>query len=81
MRLLWDDRLIARTTTRDQWRAMDRWRRRTMRTLRAREDEYLSRLSDLVTYGTTHPERARDICREIMDRAVNPPLLRGPMFS
>lgn len=52
-----------------------------MRTLRAREDEYLSRLSDLVTYGTTHPERARDICREIMDRAVNPPLLRGPMFS
>lgn len=81
MRLLWNDGLIPRSTTRGQWREMNQWRRKTAKILRANEAENLALLTNLVAYGTTHPEITRDIRREMMDRAVNPPLLLGPMFS
>lgn len=52
--------LIPRTTTRQQWREIDRARRAAERAIRAEMDrtrpEFERRLANLAIYGTTHPE-------------------------
>lgn len=58
--LVFNARAIPRTTTRQQWREIDRWRRMSEAVLRAelrlRRPEIERRLENLALYGTTHPE-------------------------
>lgn len=49
---------IPRSTTREQWREMDRWRRQVARVMQQHEPEIQRRttaaLADLVMFGTSH---------------------------
>ena len=71
MVLLFDINKVPRSTTRAEWREMDRWRRSTEARLRA---ERYKQLEMLTIYGTTNPELAA----ELADRVINPPVLLGP---
>lgn len=71
IRLLFNAAAIPRTTTREQWREIDRWRRVTERTLRAERDR---QIANMITYGTSHPELLGDF----IDRAINPPIMVYP---
>ncbi len=72
MILYFDITKIPRTTTRAQWRKMDRWRRLTKQRL---SEARRRALDNLVAFGSTMPARLRE---GIIDEMVNPPLLLGP---
>ncbi|SDL08463.1 hypothetical protein SAMN05428953_12682 [Mesorhizobium muleiense] len=69
--LLFNADAIPRTTTREQWREIDRWRRVTERTLRAERER---QIASIITYGTSHPE----IVRDFIEKAINPPIMMYP---
>jgi hypothetical protein len=71
MMLHFDQTKVPRSTTRAEWREMDRWRRTTEARIRA---EQYKQLEMLTLYGTTNPELAA----ELADRIINPPVLLGP---
>jgi hypothetical protein len=71
IQLLFNADAIPRSTTREQWREIDRWRRVTVRTLRDKMDR---QLANAIAYGTSHPELLGDF----IDRAVNPPIMIYP---
>lgn len=71
-RLVFDHSRIPRTTTRKEWREIDRWRRITERQVKkavAEEHELLRRNLDMLPPET----RAR-----MIDRMINPPLMVYP---
>lgn len=68
LRLLFNPSSIPRTTTREEWHEMWRWKREAEKIIRAELDE---RTRNLAIYGTTHPE----IYKTVLDELVNPPLL------
>lgn len=68
LRLSFNPGMIPRTTTRDEWRAMWRWKRETEKALRREHDQ---RVQNIVAYGNTHPE----IFKSLADDIVNPPLM------
>lgn len=68
MILAFDPKSLPRSTTRGEWRKIDRWRRQTVKRLAAATGR---EIDSLVTFGTTHPELAR----RLADRLVSPPLL------
>ena len=53
MMLEFNNYTLPRTITREQWRLLDRWRRKCDRAFVA---EMSSRFKNLVVFGTTHPE-------------------------
>lgn len=71
IRLIFNSKAIPRTTTRDEWRKIYRWRRVTERELR---EAMQMKLENVAIYGTSHPE----ILRDFIDRAVNPPVMFYP---
>ncbi len=79
MRLAFSQGKIPRSTTREQWLAMWRWKRITERELRKHEDEMLDLLREQTTnlsiFGNTESEHVAKMRRDLIDRIVNPPLL------
>ena len=71
MVLLFDINKVPRSTTRAEWREMDRWRRSTEARLRA---ERYKQLKSMTLFATTHPDEAMKIAEHI----INPPLLLNP---
>lgn len=67
-RLMFIPEKIPRTTTREQWRELSRWRRLAQKRMEADIDQ---RVQNLVLYGTTHPE----IYKNAVEELVYPPLL------
>lgn len=72
--LIFDRARIPRTTTREQWRAIWRWKRATEKELAKHEEEMRDRLQLLAAYGTTHPE----LLSGYIDRMANPPVMIYP---
>lgn len=70
MRLLFQASRIARTTTRDQWRAISRWRRVTEKELR---DADLRSAEVAKMLPVDHACR-----RRAMDHLINPPIMVFP---
>lgn len=64
-RLVFDQGRIPRTTTRAEWRKIDRWRRTTMRTIRESEEGLRN---GLVAFGSV----------KIAERLINPPIMIYP---
>lgn len=62
---------IPRTTTREQWREIHRWKRETEKKLREAAE---LRMRNLAAFGTTHPE----LLRGYMDEIINPPVMYYP---
>lgn len=72
IQLAFNAKTIPRTTTREQWRAIDRWRRVAERKLR---EEMQRRVKNIMVYGTSHPEIYR---RNLLDEIINPPIMTFP---
>ena len=70
MRLLFDQRKVPRSTSRAEWREIDRWCRTTRRELAEHE---LWQRDLLAVSGSTNPMRAH-----LIDAMINPPLVLGP---
>lgn len=68
MILYFDATKFPRSTTRAEWRAIDRWRRETIKRLAAKTAR---QVENLRLFGSTHPE----LSRRILDRLINPPVL------
>lgn len=68
LRLMFNQENISRATTREQWRAMWRWKRVAESAISI---ELARHAEMLATYGTTHPEIYKTAAEEL----VNPPLL------
>lgn len=81
MQLLFDQTRVPRSTTRNQWREMDRWRRVTERKLAVeveRKCDTLRKMTEqFVATGSTTVllQRVQD---DIIQHLVFPPLLLGP---
>lgn len=71
IQLLFQQGAIPRTTTREEWRKIDRWRRETTKRLRADAEQGLA---TALTLGVSHP----GIMEDYINRAVNPPVLIYP---
>lgn len=71
MILVFNPDKIPRTTTRQQWRKMWRWKRTTEKELRKRVDEAMN---NFIVYGTTWTPEMR---ARYLDEVVNPPILLG----
>lgn len=73
LRLSFNPAALPRTTTREQWRAIWRWKRETEKAFRREHDQ---RVQNLIAYGNTHPE----IFKSLADELINPPILvrHGP---
>lgn len=74
IKLIFNSTAIPRTTTREQWREIYRWKRTTEKKLEASAKE---RIKNMVTFGTSHPE----ILSDYIDRLVNPPVMPYPPFD
>lgn len=74
MVLVFDITKIPRSTTREEWIELHRWRRlaqkRIEEAIRAKLEMLLSTRDDFSAFGTA-------IRRDIMDNLINPPLLLG----
>lgn len=60
---------FSRSTTRAQWREIDRWRRVMQKKL---GEETQRQINDFVVFGSTMLPRARE---DLLYRMTNPPLL------
>lgn len=70
MILVFNHEAIPRTTTREQWREIDRWRRTTQKRLRFLAQE---RAKNLATLGITDLEYRTRLANEIVNPPVYPP--------
>lgn len=70
MKLLFRKGLIPRTTTRQSWKEIWRWKRKTERTLSEMEEKTIAQLRD-----EELPDKAR---QAIIDSVINPPVLIYP---
>lgn len=70
MKLVFDITKIPRTTSREAWLKMDRWRRLCEKELSKHEAEMVQALSDVMIYGQARID--------IIDHLINPPILLGP---
>jgi hypothetical protein len=72
LQLLFDQTRLPRTMKRDDWKAVDRWRRVTKKVL----ERHTSQLTvAYILYGNMMSERQR---AEVLDKMINPPLLVLP---
>lgn len=71
IRLIFNKTAIPRTTTREQWRDIWRWKRETEKKL---AEQAAKHLEAVIMFGTSHPE----ILDRYMDRATNPPVMIYP---
>jgi hypothetical protein len=75
VRLYFDPRMLPRTMTRDEWRALDRWRRlirkELAQQLEARREMIARLITDVSIFGRA----------AVLDDMVNPPLLLGPYMD
>lgn len=73
--LIFDRDRIPRTTTRAEWRAIDRWRRVTERQLR---EDVQKAVDNLVLFGTTHPDLFKKRADELALFISFPPVMMYP---
>lgn len=72
VKLVFNRKAIPRSTTREQWRAIDRWRRVTERELRKHEDEMRRAVMDCLSVGYAA------LAVGFADRLTNPPVMPYP---
>lgn len=79
MKLLFQSERILRTTTRSEWRKIDRWRRVTQRELTQHEGAIVAEVrkaqNDIMAFGSA------TIRQEAVDRIINPPLMIYPAVA
>lgn len=83
MKLIFQSDRIPRSTTRTQWRAIDRWRRLCEAQLRDIEDGQRATLADLAADIDMIQNRTRRaaysaIRAQLTDRIINPPVVVYP---
>lgn len=83
MKLIFQSDHIPRTTTRTEWRKIDRWRRVCQAQLRDIEAAQRACLTDLAADTDLISERVKrrfysDIRSGLIDRLINPPLMVYP---
>lgn len=69
MELLFNPANLPRSMKRQEWREIDRWRRTSTKRMRKAFD---SKLSAAMAFGDKH------LIAQVIDEAINPPLLIGP---
>ena len=67
MQLVFDQRRIPRSTTRKEWREMDRWRRNAQRRIRERVE---AQTAAFQVFGVNSRQG-----EEFMERLIRPPVL------
>lgn len=63
---------FPRTTTRQEWKTIDRWRRITEKELAKHNDVYMSFIDDVLTFGSA------TMRHNYLDKVVNPPIMIHP---
>ncbi len=74
IKLVFDRQAIPRSTTREAWRVIWRWKRVTEKKMREQEAEFSRMYSNMLIYGTSHPE----ILRGMENKMMNPPIMLYP---
>lgn len=80
MKLVFNQDRIPRTTTREQWRKIWRWKREIEKRLSAEEAEMIEQIkaatSELVLYGTATVHTR--FINDTFDHLINPPIMVFP---
>lgn len=72
IRLIFQPERIPRTTTRAQWREIDRWRRVTEKRLRGWREEQSREIGQIALAGH------RDLAARMAERLINPAVMIYP---
>lgn len=75
MRLIFDSTRIPRSTTRQEWKGIWRWKRLTEKALSKEEAQMRE---NLAIYGTTLPLTVKE---DMYNRLINPPVIIYPDFK
>ena len=72
VQLLFNQRAIPRTTTRQEWREIDRWRRSTQRITAEHTRDMSDAIGHLVAFGQVA------VAIDVTERLINPPVIGCP---
>ncbi len=72
MYLVFNQEKIPRSTTKEQWQRIFRWKRETDKILKEEVDK---QINNFIVYGSTIPQYIKD---DMVDRIVNPPIMVYP---